>query len=111
MPANALVATLRATLEEERDGLVRQLGELGALETSEASDSNFADSGQAAAEQAEARVLAGALRDRVAEVERALEAMEGGEYGRCEVCGDDIGEARLEAMPTARRCITCVAKG
>jgi RNA polymerase-binding protein DksA len=41
------------------------------------------------------------------EIERSLEAIESGEYGTCRVCGKEIDEARLEAVPTTRICITC----
>jgi RNA polymerase-binding protein DksA len=41
------------------------------------------------------------------EIERSLEAIETGEYGTCRVCGKEIDEARLEAVPTTRICITC----
>jgi RNA polymerase-binding transcription factor DksA len=30
-----------------------------------------------------------------------------GEYGICEVCGNPIARARLEAMPYARMCVSC----
>jgi len=41
------------------------------------------------------------------EIERSLEAIEAAEYGTCRVCGKEIDEARLEAVPTTRICITC----
>ena len=41
------------------------------------------------------------------EVEQALARIEHGTYGTCESCGEAIGEARLEAVPYARRCIKC----
>jgi len=47
--------------------------------------------------------LEGAERD-VEDVERALDRLDRGEYGRCEVCGEPIPEAVLEASPTARTC-------
>jgi RNA polymerase-binding transcription factor DksA len=45
------------------------------------------------------------LRDQLGEVERALTKMDSGDYGRCERCGSDIAEPRLEAMPATRYCI------
>lgn len=101
-----LVATVRASLEEERASLTTQLDELvpdgrGFLTF----DENFADSGQVAAEQGEVKVLINSLRDQLAEVERALGKLDAGTYGRCEVCGKDIAEARIEAMPATRFCI------
>lgn len=35
----------------------------------------------------------------------ALSRIEKKTYGKCEVCGKDIGEARLEANPAATTCI------
>jgi len=40
---------------------------------------------------------------------RAAERRATGDYGKCEQCGRDIGAERLEALPTATRCITCQA--
>jgi RNA polymerase-binding transcription factor DksA len=37
-------------------------------------------------------------------VEAALARLDTGEYGRCEVCGADIGTERLEAHPVEARC-------
>jgi RNA polymerase-binding protein DksA len=41
------------------------------------------------------------------DIEAALQRVKDGEYGVCTDCGDDIGFARLEAYPTAKRCIVC----
>ncbi|MBW8349238.1 TraR/DksA C4-type zinc finger protein [Bacillus sp. IITD106] len=38
-------------------------------------------------------------------VDQALEAMEAGTYGRCEVCGKDIPYERLEAIPNTTFCV------
>lgn len=46
---------------------------------------------------------------RLAELHAALARLDAHSYGRCEVCGGPIGEARLEAVPTALRCIECQA--
>ncbi len=58
-----------------------------------------------AAEQGENKVLASQLRSELDEVERALAKLDDGTYGKCEVCGEPIAEARLEAMPATRFCI------
>lgn len=39
------------------------------------------------------------------EIDLALDRIENGEYGYCEVTGEDIGLKRLEAMPVATRCV------
>ena len=96
-----MLATLRQSLETERDQLRRQLVEMGGVDY----DENFADSGQVAAEQGENRAMVNQLTDALTEVERALVRLDEGTYGTCEVCGKEIAENRLEAMPATRYCI------
>lgn len=43
------------------------------------------------------------------DIAAALDRMRDGSYGTCERCGSDIPVARLDAQPTARRCIRCQA--
>lgn len=40
-------------------------------------------------------------------VKAALDRMDTGTYGTCEVCGKPIADARLEARPAATTCIEC----
>jgi DnaK suppressor protein len=40
-----------------------------------------------------------------ADVLRALEKLDEGTYGTCDVCGEPIAPARLEALPWAVRCV------
>ena len=40
-------------------------------------------------------------------IEEALDRIENGEYGYCSDCGTEIGIRRLEARPTAVKCIDC----
>jgi RNA polymerase-binding transcription factor DksA len=42
----------------------------------------------------------------LADVERALRRIDDGRYGKCEACGAEIGDDRLDAMPATRFCIT-----
>lgn len=37
----------------------------------------------------------------------ALGRIDDGTFGRCTSCGKDIGEARLDALPYVRQCVTC----
>ncbi|MBW3580317.1 MAG: TraR/DksA C4-type zinc finger protein [Actinomycetota bacterium] len=101
---------LRTTLCDERDHLRRQLADLGVGGEGMAFDENFADSGQVAAEKGEHQVLANNLQEALADVDRALQKLDDGAYGRCEHCGVEIGEARLEAMPATRYCIDCATR-
>jgi DnaK suppressor protein len=40
-------------------------------------------------------------------IKEALERIENGTYGICEVCGEKITETRLKARPVTTVCITC----
>jgi RNA polymerase-binding transcription factor DksA len=95
----------RVLLLDEQDHLVAEIDELHVGDPTEAHDENFADSGQVAAEQGENMALAGKLREQLDDVGRALDKLDAGTYGLCEVCGEAISADRLEAMPAARHCI------
>lgn len=41
------------------------------------------------------------------DIEAAFERIRTGTYGVCDTCGDDIERERLEAYPTAERCVDC----
>jgi RNA polymerase-binding protein DksA len=41
------------------------------------------------------------------EIDRALDRIDEGTFGRCEACGQRIDKQRLEVLPFARRCIRC----
>ena len=43
----------------------------------------------------------------LAEIEYALNKIEEGTYGECEMCSDPIGKERLKVKPHAKYCITC----
>jgi DnaK suppressor protein len=109
--ANAdTLEVLRTTLRDEHDHLTRQLGDLGVGGEGMDFDENFADSGQVAAEKGEHRVLANSIQEALADVDRALQKLDEGTYGRCENCGEEITEPRLEAMPATRYCIACASQ-
>jgi DnaK suppressor protein len=41
------------------------------------------------------------------QVDAALRRIEDGEFGRCDLCGKDIGSRRLRAVPWAIYCVGC----
>ena len=43
----------------------------------------------------------------LAGIARALDRLEEGTYGTCEVCGTDIADERLVALPAATTCVNC----
>ncbi len=54
------------------------------------------------------------IRDRerklLSKISSALERIDAGEFGICEMCGDEIGEERLKARPVTTYCISCKKK-
>ena len=46
----------------------------------------------------------------LAQVRHALERLEDSTFGECQLCGEMIGERRLEAVPWASHCIACQEK-
>lgn len=52
----------------------------------------------------EERAVLAALETTYRDIKRALEKIEAGTYGTCEVCHNEITPARLDFLPTARTC-------
>ncbi len=48
------------------------------------------------------------LESRLLKINKALEKIKKGEYGRCQSCGKKIEEKRLKAYPEAELCDKCV---
>ena len=44
---------------------------------------------------------------RINQIDRALERIERGDYGKCALCGGEIGFERLETQPEADTCLDC----
>lgn len=57
----------------------------------------------------EAAIQADAIEARFAAVDEALERIDSGGYGICLVCGSEIGDERLEALPATALCRRCVS--
>jgi DnaK suppressor protein len=106
----ATAATYRDLLSAERERVREQLRHLGHDGDRAGFDENFADSGQVTAERGEVEALVASLLDALEDVDHALGKIDGDAYGVCESCGTPIAEARLQAMPTARMCISCASK-
>jgi DnaK suppressor protein len=48
--------------------------------------------------------------DRLGNIDEALARIEAGTYGKCQNCGQPIGEERLEANPTTTFCADCASE-
>jgi RNA polymerase-binding transcription factor DksA len=51
------------------------------------------------------------IKEKLNEVEHALDKFAQGTYGLCDICGQPIDPARLEALPEANLCLNCKARG
>lgn len=96
---NKLEADLKSLKEDDPvlDSLVSESSEPG-------TDSWMADV------HSRAMAARGSLEGMLKNIKKALRALNTGKYGKCEDCGKQIEAERLEAMPTAVKCITCSKK-
>jgi len=108
----------KTKLEEELKLVESELGDIGtedksnpvdgwsAVETE--IDSDHADENDVADNLesfAENTAIVSKLKVQYENIKAALEKISEGTYGKCEVDGKDIPEARLEANPSAKTCI------
>jgi DnaK suppressor protein len=110
------LAGIKATLEGERDDLLRQQAELEADSfdatqsdmTGEVGlDEDFADAGTATFERERDLSIRNNISDLVDQITRAIHRIDEGTYGTCERCGKPIDAARLKALPHALLCMDC----
>jgi DnaK suppressor protein len=102
-------AEIRALLERERDDLRAQTAGLTAAPRDPMAALSFGKRVGEGTSQAVERIaqvdVHRRLGEKLADVERALEKLDEGTYGICDVCGEPIAPERLEAMPWATRCV------
>lgn len=106
---------IRTRLEDERERLQKLIAEedegttrdqpQNSFEEISAYDQHPADQGTETFEQEKALSILEQHQADLADVERALKRVEDGTYGKCEACGKDIPEERLDARPAARYCL------
>ena len=105
----------RSRLESEQKHLTEQLEQLqaGVRPAEERREgSPFGKREEEATESFELEkrlALEKRVREQLAEVEHALHKFEEGTYGLCDICGQSIDPARLEALPQASLCLKCKA--
>jgi len=89
----------------EKSGLDLPLEEsIGELSTY---DNHPADIGDEIYERSKDISLRENARIELGEVNKALEAVENGTYGKCRLCGREIDEKRLSVLPETTLCIEC----
>ena len=105
---------LRQTLVDRKAELEVELGKLTAPPTTGAAVSfgkRVGDGTTEAVERLSTTATARSITHSIEDIDRALVKIDDGTYGTCDLCGNDIGVARLDALPAASRCIECAARG
>jgi DnaK suppressor protein len=105
----------RADLERLRGDVVGQVADLEAdlrglfeaSRSSNADDEHDPEGSTIAFERAQLAAVLDSARQRLADLDLALERLDDGRYGVCERCGRPIPAERLAARPSARTCVAC----
>jgi DnaK suppressor protein len=103
------ILKLRDLLVTRRDALRKALaGDLSLLkQLREQTGGDVVDAALDAAQDEISSQLAEVESRELANIERALIRIRNGSYGECEICGNKIPLARLNALPYATSCIEC----
>lgn len=101
------IQQLRKSLEKELERLQQYVNEEPTAEITEVSsvDNHPADAATDLTTIVTEQTLNELREDEIEKIRFALNAMDEGAYGQCNVCGKDIPFERLEAIPTALTCI------
>jgi DnaK suppressor protein len=98
----------RNVLLEEMRSLLEEAGKTVSEMTSDTT--NFPDPNDRATQESD-RTFELRIRDRerklLNKIREALEKIDNGTFGVCEMCGENISEARLKARPVTTYCIDC----
>jgi DnaK suppressor protein len=95
-----------ARLRVELDASARELQEL-LRDGVDGAGNDQADVGSKGLERDAEMSLRANQSELLLQTEKALDRLEKGTYGQCEVCGEAIGKNRLMAFPRATLCMTC----
>lgn len=107
---------LRSRLEREQKRLIEELEQLKANirpADERREGSPFGKREEEATETAELEkrvALEKRTRELLAEIKHTLDKFDQGTYGLCDICGQSIDHARLEALPQANLCLSCKTK-
>jgi DnaK suppressor protein len=96
-----------AELREEYEQTISEITEAQRDRLTDSAGDDQADTGTKTFEREQEITLANNVRERVGQVERALDRLDDGHYGWCERCGNPIPVERLAAFPSATLCVTC----
>jgi DnaK suppressor protein len=92
-------------LTAESEETTAALAELGRPADRDGDDE--IDAGAKTAEREQQLGVLASIRERLTQVQRALERLDAGGYGTCETCHEPITGERLAAFPSATACVEC----
>jgi len=72
-----------------------------------AGQDDLVDSAQLVGHREELQMTSARLTERARRVRSAIDRLESGHWGVCEVCSEPIGARRLAALPDAATCVDC----
>jgi DnaK suppressor protein len=104
------VQMYREKLEAERERLMKQISGKGEPRPFGSDIDDGEEEGDEAEEFANQVAANAAIKDRVNEIDAALNRMEMGSYGLCEQCNKIIGDKLLAVVPETRLCEDCKRK-
>ena len=107
-------ADLAAGLRRRRAELAKELAGLTAAPEPGATVSfgkRIGDGTTEAVERIATTATARSIAASLAGVDRALEKLADGSYGRCDHCGSEIPSERMQAMPATASCVPCRSAG
>lgn len=106
-----LLTEQKNKLEEELNRIAKPTSDKGDYEaTHEEIGSDREDNASEVEGYVENVALENNLEEQLKEVNKSLEKIKNGTYGVCEECGMDISPERLEANPSAKKCMHCASK-
>jgi len=94
-------------LRSERESLLQELSKGKNAEDFGSDVDSLDEEADEAEEFGNRLALNQVLKDRIAEVDRALLKIKAGTYGVCERCGKTVSPEVLEAAPSSRFCKIC----
>ncbi len=99
-------------LLEQRDRTVAEIARLQAearaeIEPASAGDEDLVDAAADIYERSKALSFIYSLQEKLGQLNHAIEKIENGSYGICEMCGQPIPAERLEIVPETTLCVKC----
>lgn len=99
------LVTLQTELEQRLQQITKDI-----RHTEEPPEKDFAEQVTERENDEVLDALGGAARKELAQIKRAIQRIDDGDYGDCVVCGKAIARQRLEVLPYSDMCVSCAEK-